>query len=142
MQQLKHIAFRLILILFLGSPLIGLAQYDIPPKPEFQTSVYDDDIKLLSVSEKNSLEQKLIRYSDTTSTQIVIAIISSTKGEYINYLGAQWAEEWGGELNIEGEVIKYKPGDFVLFDSDRLHRSQEIKKIPYWRISISYVIEK
>lgn len=112
MQQLKHIAFRLILILFLGSPLIGLAQYDIPPKPEFQTSVYDDDIKLLSVSEKNSLEQKLIRYSDTTSTQIVIAIISSTKGEYINYLGAQWAEEWGiGQADKDN-------GIFVLLAKD------------------------
>lgn len=91
MQQLKYI----ILFLYLVCTFSGYAQYDIPPKPEFQTSVYDDDIKLLSQSQKNSLEQKLIRYSDTTSTQIVIAIISSTKGEYINYLGAQWAEKWG-----------------------------------------------
>ncbi|MFC0606050.1 TPM domain-containing protein [Winogradskyella pulchriflava] len=91
MQQLKYI----ILFLYLVCTFSGFAQYDIPPKPEFQTSVYDDDIKLLSQSQKNSLEQKLIRYSDTTSTQIVIAIISSTKGEYINYLGAQWAEKWG-----------------------------------------------
>ena len=95
MQIKKHIAFRVIVFLFLASPLIGLAQYDIPEKPKFQTSVYDDDIKLLSASEKSSLEQKLIRYSDSTSTQIVVAIISSTKGEYINYLGAQWGEKWG-----------------------------------------------
>ena len=39
-------------------------------------------------SEKSNLEEKLIKYSDTTSTQIVVAIISSTKGENINYLGA------------------------------------------------------
>lgn len=95
MQIKKHITFRVLVFLFLVSPLIGLAQYDIPEKPEFQTSVYDDDIKLLSASEKSNLEQKLIRYSDSTSTQIVVAIISSTKGEYINYLGAQWGEKWG-----------------------------------------------
>ncbi len=95
MQPLKHIVFRLLFILCMGSPILVLAQYDIPDKPEFQTSVYDDEIKLLSASEKSSLEQKLIRYSDTTSTQIVIAVISSTKGEYINYLGAQWGEKWG-----------------------------------------------
>ena len=94
MQQPKNIALRLVLILFLISPLIGLAQYDIPEKPAFQTSVYDE-INLLSSSQKSSLEQKLIRYSDTTSTQIVIATIASTNGEYINYLGAQWAEKWG-----------------------------------------------
>ena len=60
----------------------------------------------------------------------------------VGFLTPQWAEEWGGELNIEGEIIKYKPGDFILFDSEKLHRSQEFKKIPYWRLSVSYVIDK
>lgn len=71
------------------------AQFEIPNKPKFQTSVYDDYIQLLSPSEKKALEQKLIQYSDTTSTQIVVAIIASTDGENINYLGAQWAHSWG-----------------------------------------------
>jgi|TARA_R100000084_G_scaffold35804_1_gene14338 hypothetical protein len=60
----------------------------------------------------------------------------------VGFLTPQWAEEWGGELNVEGNIIKYKPGDFVLFDSYKLHRSQEIKSIPYWRTSVSYVIKK
>jgi len=60
----------------------------------------------------------------------------------VGFFTPQWAEEWGGELNIEGEIIKYNPGDFILFDSTKLHQSQEIKKIPYWRTSVSYVIEK
>jgi len=60
----------------------------------------------------------------------------------VGFLTPQWAEDWGGELNIEGKIIKYKPGDFVLFDSELLHRSQEIKKLPYWRITVAYVIEK
>lgn len=70
------------------------AQFDIPPIPKEQTSVYDY-AKLLSTSEKNSLEQKLIRYSDTTSTQIVITIIPTTKGENIGLLTPKWAQEWG-----------------------------------------------
>ena len=70
------------------------AQYNIPEKPKFQTSVYDY-ANLLSASQKSSLEQKLIKYSDTTSTQIVIAVINSTNGENINYLGAKWGQEWG-----------------------------------------------
>ena len=60
----------------------------------------------------------------------------------IGFLTPQWAENWGGELNIEGETVKYKPGDFVLFNSNQLHKSQEIKQLPYWRISVSYVINK
>lgn len=94
MKNLKQIVFNYVFLICLGSTLSVAAQYEIPPIPEFQTSVYDE-IGLLTPSQKNALEQKLIRYSDTTSTQIVIATISSTKGEYINYLGAQWAEKWG-----------------------------------------------
>lgn len=94
MQLIKHIVSRFIIIAFLANSVLCFAQFDIPAKPKFQTSVYDY-INLLSISQKKSLEQKLIRYSDTTSTQIVLATIPSTKGEYINYLGAQWAEKWG-----------------------------------------------
>ena len=61
----------------------------------------------------------------------------------VGFFTPQWAENWGGELNIEGEIIKYKPGDFVLFNSEQLHKSQEIKKqLPYCRVSINYVIEE
>ncbi|WP_411831112.1 TPM domain-containing protein [Mariniflexile sp. AS56] len=70
------------------------AQFKIPKTPEFQTSVYDY-INLLSAAEKSSLEEKLVKYSDTTSTQIVIAIINSTEGENIDYLGTKWAHTWG-----------------------------------------------
>ena len=106
MQHLKHITLRFVFLLCLASSFGVAAQYNIPDKPEFQTSVYDDDIKLLSTSQKNSLEQKLIRYSDSTSTQIVIAVISSTNGEYINYLGAQWGEKWGiGQADKDNGIL-------------------------------------
>lgn len=94
MQKLKNILQSFIPLLLMVNASIGFAQYEIPPIPKIQTSVYDE-IDLLSPSQKNSLEEKLIRYSDTTSTQIVVAIINSTEGEYINYLGAQWGEKWG-----------------------------------------------
>ncbi|MGM5469734.1 TPM domain-containing protein [Flavobacteriaceae bacterium LMO-SS05] len=94
MHKLKHISFLIVLLISLVLSQNVLAQFNIPPVPKEQTSVYDY-INLLSEKEKDNFEQKLIRYSDTTSTQIVIAIISSTKGENINYLGAQWGEKWG-----------------------------------------------
>ncbi|ULC59177.1 TPM domain-containing protein [Flaviramulus sp. BrNp1-15] len=73
---------------------LSFAQFDVPKIPQEQTSVYDY-IKLLSPSQKNNLEQKLIKYSDTTSTQIVVAIISSTNGENIGLLAPRWAHKWG-----------------------------------------------
>lgn len=83
-----------ILVLFLFVCGIVLGQFQIPEMPKEQTSVYDY-INLLPDGQKNALEQKLIRYSDSTSTQIVVAIINSTEGEDINYLGAQWGQKWG-----------------------------------------------
>lgn len=81
------------------------AQFKIPEKPNFQTSVYDYS-NLLSASEKSALEEKLIKYSDTTSTQIVIAIINSTEGENINFLGAQWGQAWGiGQAKEDNGIL-------------------------------------
>lgn len=92
--MLKTKLVLLFLLLSFGFTQVAFAQFDIPKKPKFQTSVYDYS-SLLSESQKSNLEGKLVKYSDTTSTQIVIAIINSTNGENINYLGAQWGEEWG-----------------------------------------------
>ncbi len=88
----KRFFLSLALILFAVS--LGFSQFKIPEKPKLQTSVYDY-INLLNPSQKKNLENKLIKYSDSTSTQIVVAIINSTEGEYINYLGTKWAQQWG-----------------------------------------------
>src|SRR5690606_16162271 len=90
----SQIKFVVILFVSLCFSQKVLAQFDIPKIPKEQTSVYDY-ASLLSASEKNSLEQKLIKYSDTTSTQIVVAIIPTTKGENIGLLSAKWAQDWG-----------------------------------------------
>ncbi len=95
--QFRESAVRLSLFaLLLLSSLSCWAQYSIPEKPKADKpdAVYDY-INLLTPSQKQNLERKLIHYSDTTSTQIVVAIISSTKGEDIALLGAKWGQKWG-----------------------------------------------
>lgn len=104
----------LFLCLFLFSFQNVAAQYDIPDIPKFQTSVYDY-VNLLSESQKSNLERKLVRYSDTTSTQIVIVTIPSTNGENIQYLGAQWGEKWG----IGGSAKKDNGILIILAKNDR-----------------------
>ncbi|HEX9827842.1 MAG TPA: TPM domain-containing protein [Flavobacteriaceae bacterium] len=94
MRNLKHISLLIVLFISLSIPQRVLAQFDIPPTPKEQTSVYDY-INLLSGNQKQNLEQKLIRYSDTTSTQIVVTIIATTKGENIGLLAPKWAHQWG-----------------------------------------------
>jgi uncharacterized protein len=80
-------------LLFMYSGVLS-AQFTIPEKPSFQTSVYDY-ANVLSAEEKTQLEEKLIRYSDSTSTQIVVITIESLKGEDIGILTPRWGQEWG-----------------------------------------------
>lgn len=81
------------------------AQYEIPPKPAEQTSVYDY-INLLTPSQKTDLENKLVRYADSTSTQIVCIIIGTTNGEDISMLGAEWGQKWGiGQSGEDNGIV-------------------------------------
>lgn len=85
--------FTLLFIAFFTCNSI-FAQFDIPEKPSFQTSVYDY-ANILSAAEKTQLEEKLIRYSDSTTTQIVVITIESLKGEDVSQLATKWGQTWG-----------------------------------------------
>ena len=92
----------LIAVLFVH---LAFGQFDIPKKPDFQTSVYDY-AKVLSGNQKATLENKLIKYSDSTSTQIVLITIESLKGENINTLAANWGHKWGvGQEKEDNGII-------------------------------------
>lgn len=86
--------FFLPLLLFFVGTNLSFAQFTIPEKPSFQTSVYDY-ANLLSAPEKQQLEDKLVRYSDSTSTQIVVVTVDNIKGEDIGILAPKWGQTWG-----------------------------------------------
>lgn len=93
-----------LLVLFLFTSL-SWGQFDIPKKPDFQTSVYDY-ANILSESEKKDFENKLIKYSDSTTTQIVFISIETLKGENIGLLAPKWAHTWGiGQAKEDNGVI-------------------------------------
>ena len=95
--------FKVFVCLFITQ--IGWAQFTIPEKPQFQTSVYDY-AKVLSETEKSQLEEKLVRYSDSTTTQIIIVTIESLKGEDVSQLATNWAQTWGiGQAKEDNGVI-------------------------------------
>lgn len=81
------------IVAFLLLCQLGFAQFTIPEIPSEQTSVYDY-ANLLSPSEKSQLEEKLVRYSDSTTTQIVIATVPTINGEDIGILTPKWAHKW------------------------------------------------
>ncbi|MFV5695964.1 TPM domain-containing protein [Flavobacterium sp. LB3P122] len=92
--QKKNNPIFLKLLVCLLFTQITFAQFTIPEKPSFQTSIYDY-AKILSATEKAQLEEKLVKYSDSTTTQIVIITIESLKGEDIGILTPKWGQTWG-----------------------------------------------
>jgi uncharacterized protein len=85
---------KLLILVFFLSGIYTNAQFTIPKVPSFQTSVYDY-ADLLNPTEEKELEDKLVRYSDSTTTQIVVITIDDLKGESIGILTPRWAHEWG-----------------------------------------------
>ncbi|MGK4567086.1 TPM domain-containing protein [Flavobacterium sp. 3HN19-14] len=102
-QKLKYL-----LLTFLVSAIftqVAQAQFQIPEIPKLQTSLYDY-ANLLNADEKTALEEKLIRYSDSTTTQIVVITIDDLKGENIDQLATNWGQKWGiGQKNEDNGVF-------------------------------------
>ncbi|MGV3461208.1 MAG: TPM domain-containing protein [Flavobacterium sp.] len=83
----------LLLFLFLNA-FLSFAQ-DIPPKPSLQTSYYEIGTRLLDESQQQAIKQKLIRYADSTSTQITVVVVPTTGGNDIDSYKVDLAHAWG-----------------------------------------------
>jgi len=93
MKRVQQVFILFLFGIFFGE-FSGFAQFDIPQKPKLETSLYDY-ADVLNANQERNLEQKLIRYSDSTSTQIVIITVATINGEDIGLLAPKWAHEWG-----------------------------------------------
>tara|TARA_B110000879_G_scaffold197433_1_gene268129 strand:- start:12073 stop:12858 length:786 start_codon:yes stop_codon:yes gene_type:complete len=81
------------------------AQEDLLPVPKVQTSLYDQ-AAFLSKGEYYALEQKLLRYQDSTSTQIVVVTLNSIGSNDIAMYGAELAQKWGiGQKRKDNGVL-------------------------------------
>lgn len=101
----------LLFTLFLAYQLQGK---DIPPR---SNTIVTDYIRLLSPTERDALERKLVAYDDSTSTQIAIVIDRSLEGEEIFDYSYRLAEAWGigGAENSNGVLIYIAFEDRKLF---------------------------
>jgi uncharacterized protein len=99
----------LAVLLFCSQAAIAFAQ-DIPERP-VPPRLVNDFAGILDKEQSNSLEQKLVSFNDSTSTQIAVVIVPSLMGydkaDYAQRLG----EKWGiGQKQLNnGILILVKP---------------------------------
>ncbi len=102
-KLIKYSSLFLLIFLCFFEPMI--AQDYLPEKPKLQTSVYDR-AKMMSDLEAKSLEQKLINYNDTTSTQIVVITVNSLDGNDVAIYATELAHKWGiGQAGKDNGVL-------------------------------------
>jgi len=94
----------------------GLWAQDIP-QPMSPPRLVNDFVGALNGTEQAQLEQKLRVYNDSTSTQIVVAIVKTTgdypAGDYAFELGRRWGVGQKGKNN--GLVLLWATDDRKLF---------------------------
>ena len=98
----------LTLLLFLAG---WTAQAEELPKPLSPRQLVHDFTHLFSAKQQAVLEQKLRSFSDSTSTQIAVAVVPTLQGIEANSYAQQLAEKWGiGQKGKDnGVLIVIKP---------------------------------
>ena len=105
-------------LLFLGLNIFVFAQ-QVPAKPAVLYPIYDQ-ANLLNATEEEMLNQKLIKFADSTSTEISVIIIPTTGGEDVNYLATMYGEKWGiGEKEQDNGIV------FLIATQDRKFAIQQ-----------------
>lgn len=91
---------------FCLSLIVTLQAQNFPTQPN-PPRLVNDFANVLSASENEALEQKLMAYDDSTSTQIAIVIIESLEGAEVGSYAAELGEKWGvgSKKNHNGVMI-------------------------------------
>jgi len=87
-------------ILFFLALTYGVEAQNFPPRPD-PPRLVNDFAGLLAPSEQQSLENKLVAFNDTTSSQIAVVTVNSLNGYDVSEYSFELAELWG--IGQEGE---------------------------------------
>lgn len=101
----KHILLVFLSVLTISTTAQEFPERSNPPK------IVNDYANLLSGAEKRSLENKLVQFSNESSTQIAVAIVESLDGYDVASYAFELGERWGvgQEGRNNGILIVVKP---------------------------------
>lgn len=101
---------KLLLVLINTVMCFGLSAQEIP-EPMYPYRLVNDFAGVFSQTEQQALEQKLLAYNDSTSTQIYVVTVNDLHGyaasDYAFRLGEKWGVGQQGKNN--GAIILIKP---------------------------------
>lgn len=96
MNYLMKSVIAKIVTAFLLFFYVGQASaFDVPKKPQGNTRYINDYANLINLDEENFLNQKLQKYWDSTSTDLVVVTIETLNGEEAFDVGLKIYNTWG-----------------------------------------------
>lgn len=111
-EAIMNTRYRLILLIIIPCLLFSFNGYtqEVPERPNPQRLV-NDFAGILSAGEVQQLEQRLVSYNDSTSTQITVVIMPDLQGYDPNDMAQRIGQAWGvGQKGTNnGLVILIKP---------------------------------
>ena len=84
----------LLLVLFWLLPAVEASAQNLPPRPN-PPRLVNDLAHLMQPTEVEALEQKLVAYNDSTSSQITVVTVPSLDGDEIADYAQKLYESWG-----------------------------------------------
>lgn len=105
---MKYYRFVILLLMFISSGV--LFSQDIP-EPMSPPRLVNDFAGIYTAAERNTLEQMLRAYDDSTSTQIYVVTVNDLQGYAASDFAYRIGEKWGAgqESKDNGAVILIKP---------------------------------
>ena len=99
MQRLK---FLLITLIF---PIITAYAVWIPQKP-IPERLVADYANMLTKSEQQSLEEKLVQFDNSTTTEMVVVTVDDLHGEAIALVATETGQQWGvGQKGFDNGIV-------------------------------------
>jgi len=101
---------RFLLIFTIIHISVGVSAQELP-EPMVPYRLVNDFAGIFSTAENEALEQKLLAYNDSTSTQIYVVTVSDLGGYPVSDYSFRLGEKWGiGQKNKDnGALILIKP---------------------------------
>lgn len=106
MKNKKDKSLQLLLLMFLFAAFQVYGQaVKIPEKPSFIPPVIDST-GTLSREQYERLSEKLIKYSDSTSTEMLVMIVNTTQGDAAWHYAFEIADKWGiGQKGKDNGIV-------------------------------------
>lgn len=86
---------RLLTFIFFLFTVAAIAQQDVIPNPPNPPRLVNDNIHLLSETQREELERKLVAYDDSTSNQILIYTTDNIGDYNIDDYAVELGRKWG-----------------------------------------------